>query len=85
MVTMNNKTLDRNIIAQPRIVGAGSLVIKLPKNVAKKYNIDISTAFLLRPSDDGIFFQFLDVNEKTMSGNDRLGSSLPDINCRDEN
>ena len=82
---MNNKTPDRNIIAQPRIVGADSLVIKLPKNIAKKYNINISTAFLLKPTDEGIFFQFLDVNEKTMSGNDRLGSSLPDTNCRDEN
>ena len=76
MVTMNNKTLDRNIIAQPRIVGTGSLVIKLPKIIAKKYNINVSTVFLLKPTDDGIFFQFLDVNEKTMSGNDRLGSEL---------
>ena len=82
---MNNKTLDRNIIAQPRIVGTNSLVIKVPKIMAKKYNINVSTAFLLKPTDEGIFFQFLDVNEKTMSGNDRLGSSLPDTSCRDEN
>ena len=73
---MNNKVLDRNIIAQPRIVGAGSLVIKLPKIMAKKYNINVSTVFLLKPTDDGIFFQFLDVNEKTISGNDRLDSSF---------
>jgi len=82
---MSNNTLYRNIIAQPRIVGAGSLVIKLPKIIAKKYNINVSTAFLLKPTDDGIFFQFLNVNEKSMPGNDRLGSSLPDISCRDEN
>ena len=84
MVTVNNKTLGRNIIAQPRIVGTDSLVIKVPKIIAKKYNINISTAFLLKPTDEGIFFQFLDVNEKTISGNDRLGSSLLDISCRDE-
>jgi hypothetical protein len=79
---MHNKTLDRNIIAQPRIVGAGSLVIKLPKVIAEKYNINVSTAFLLKPTDDGIFFQILDTNKKTVSGKDRLGSSLPDLSCR---
>ena len=85
MITMSNNTLYRNIIAQPRIVGADSLVIKVPKIIAKKYNINVSTAFLLKPTDEGIFFQFLDVNEKTKSGNDRLDSSLPNISCKDEN
>jgi len=49
-------------VAQPYQVGSKggkSLAVIIPSKLAKQFNINCSTVFILRPSTNGILFQFL--------------------------
>ncbi|MGD9674797.1 MAG: hypothetical protein AB7U98_15125 [Candidatus Nitrosocosmicus sp.] len=49
-------------VTQPYQVGSKSgksLAVIIPSRLAKQYNINSSTVFLIRPSTNGILFQFL--------------------------
>lgn len=65
-------------LIQPYPVGSKnskSLAIVIPSEIAKKLQIDTSTVFVLKSTDEGIFLNFVDIdkNKRTKP----VGVSLP--------
>lgn len=56
-------------IIQPYLVGSEksqSQAVVIPSEIVKKYHINRSTGFILKPDDLGIYLEYISIDKKTL-------------------